>query len=316
MKSIPSVLHIGFSKCASTYIRALFRANAKVELVFKSGFFTPFLSQEMSFAEYQSLFVRDGAITIESDEHLTLPGIHPDLGVRTTNLEEFEAVADKVRAFLPNVRILMVIRNQASLIVSRYSEYLIGGGSLQFEEFASSLMGNEGGPNRYYQNYYFRLIQLLEQRFPKANLLVLVQEAMREHSDQMATRISQFVAMEDTNDLPKGLRSERRSLSHLGMKTLRNLNRYMVVRPSHGGTAPVTRVPLAIFTNVVRLVRAIDFHLLRHVSPASSKVLTELRRRSILRHFEEDNLSLQAYFGVDLQRFGYFADRDRVPDFQ
>jgi hypothetical protein len=113
-------------------------------MVFKSGFFTPFLRQDMTFSEYQSLF-RDehGIVNVESDEHLTLPGIHPHLGVRTTSLAQVEEVADLIRKHLPDVRILMVVRNQASLIAARYSEYLIRGGSLVFEEFVDHLAGRK-----------------------------------------------------------------------------------------------------------------------------------------------------------------------------
>src|SRR5688572_27408094 len=72
----PEVLHIGFSKCASTYLRALFRSQSRVHMVFKSGFFTPFLAKDMSFEQYQSLFRdEDGIVNVESDEHLTLPGV-------------------------------------------------------------------------------------------------------------------------------------------------------------------------------------------------------------------------------------------------
>jgi hypothetical protein len=124
----PQVLHIGFSKCASSYLRALFRAQPSIHMVFKSGFFTPLVSGAMTFAQYQSLFRNeDDILNVESDEHLTLPGVHPHLGVRSTTLREFEAVVDKIKEYTPDVKIMMVVRNQASLIVSRYSEFLIGG---------------------------------------------------------------------------------------------------------------------------------------------------------------------------------------------
>ena len=166
----PQVLHIGFSKCASTYLRALFRSQPRIHMVFKSGFFTPFLAKDMTFEQYQSMFRdEDGIVNVESDEHLTLPGVHPELGIRTTTLEQVEKVADSIRDHLPDVRILMVVRNQASLIVSRYSEYLITGGSLGFEDFADRLMGDGEGHNLHYQNHYSRIIDIFESRFPRGH---------------------------------------------------------------------------------------------------------------------------------------------------
>lgn len=305
-KPYPEILHIGFSKCASTYLRALFRAHPRIHLVFKSGFFTPFLAKDMTFATYQSFFTDDGRVNIESDEHLTLPGIHPDLGVRTTNLDQFAEVADKIRMFVPDAKLIMVIRNQASLIVSRYSEFLITGGSLAFESFASRLMGNGDGDNVHYQNYYFKIIRLLEERFPPENLLILLQEAMREDTAGTASVISTFLLLDDKLVLTKGLRSERRSLSFAGMELLRFLNSYLVLKPSVGGAPPTTRVPLYIYQNVVRLVRATDFYFLSRFSPGSSRVLRSKRRDEILAHFRSDNLKLQEYFGRSLHELGYF----------
>lgn len=302
----PQVLHIGFSKCASTYLRALFRAQPSIHMVFKSGYFTPFLAKDMTFAQYQSMFRdEDGVINVESDEHLTLPGIHPDLGVRSTNLEQFEQVADNISSHLPDVRILMVIRNQASLVVSRYSEYLITGGSLDFDRFADRLIDDGHGNNRHFQNYYARIIEILEKRFSRANVLVLLQESMRENPDRTLAVISEFVGLERVHELKKGLRSERRSLSVAGMRTLRFINRLLVKRSSVGGEPPETRVLLPAYQFVVKVVRAVDFYVLGHLSRSSSSLLTESRKKAILSHFRADNLRLQARFGVDARALGY-----------
>jgi len=305
----PQVLHIGFSKCASTYLRALFRAQPTIHMVFKSGFFTPFLSKEMDFTQYQSLF-RDesGVINVESDEHLTLPGIHPELGIRTTTLGQFEQVADKIRAHLPDVKLLMVIRNQASLIVSRYSEYLITGGSLEFDDFADRLMDDGHGRNLHFQNYYSRIIDILESRFPRVNLLVLLQEAMRENSVRSVTVISDCLALDDFHEMKKGLRSERRSLSVAGMRILRPLNRLLVARSSVGGEPPTTRIPSSAYQFVVKVVRAIDFYFLGRFSHNSSSLLTAARRRAILSHFKADNMRLQERLGLNLRALGYLDD--------
>jgi hypothetical protein len=307
-KNGPDVLHIGFSKCASTYLRALFRAHPGVHLVFKSGFFVPFLAGRMTFADYQALFPGSaGRVHVESDEHLTLPGFHPELGVRTTNLAEFAQVADKIREYLPTVRIIMVIRNQASLIVSRYSEYLIGGGSLGFPEFTSKLMGNQDAGNAHYQNYYSSIIRILEDRFPKPHVLVLMQETMREDEARTVRLISDFIGLSETLTPERGLRAERRSLSRGGMALLRWLNRRMVKRPSMASAPPETHVPIYVYRNVVRLVRALDYLVLGRLSPGPSSLLSEARRNAILRHFHDDNLRLQDYFGRDLGRLGYFG---------
>jgi hypothetical protein len=64
-------------------------------------------------------------------------------------------------------------------------------------------------------------------------------------------------------------------------------------------------VPLFVFRNVVRAVRACDYYALARISPKSSAVMTADRSRRILAHFREDNLRLQEYFGRDLAALGY-----------
>jgi hypothetical protein len=305
----PQVLHIGFSKCASTYLRAVFRSQPKVHLVFKSGFFTPFLAKDMTFLQYQSLF-RDehDIVNVESDEHLTLPGIHPELGVRSTTLEQVEAVADAIKAHLPDVRILMVIRNQAALMTSRYSEYLITGGSLAFEEFAEYMMGGKDGRNLHYQNHYSRIIDILESRFPRQNILVLLQENMRRNPDRTRSAIARLLALDNLQEARKGLKSERRSLSLAGMCILRTVNRFVVARSSVGSQPPETRVPLSFYHLVVKAVRGFDFYFLAHFSRGPEALLTETRRRNILDHFREDNLRLGDRLDVNLAGLGYLPD--------
>ena len=264
----PQVLHIGFSKCASTYLRALFRSQPRIHMVFKSGFFTPFLEKEMTFEQYQSMFRdEDGIVNVESDEHLTLPGVHPELGIRTTTLEQVEKVADSIRDQLPDVRILMVVRNQASLIVSRYSEYLITGGSLRFEDFADRLIGDGEGRNLHYQNHYSRIIDIFESRFPRGHLLVLLQEAMRRSPDRTRSAIADLLALDGLQEAKMGLKSERRSLSLAAMRILRGINHMLVARSSVGSQPPTTRVPLSLYQFVVKAVRGIDFYVLARFSP-------------------------------------------------
>lgn len=302
----PQYLHIGFSKCASTYLRAVFRAHPKIHLVFKSGFFAPVLARGMTFDAYQALFTDEpGKVNVESDEHLTLPGVHPELGVRTTSLVEFEKVADRIKEILPDVRIIMVIRNQASLIAARYSEFLIQGGSLDFEQFASTLSGEKAGTNEHFQNYYREIIAILEARFPRDNLLILMQEFMREDTRRATAAIAAFMALGDELAPASGLRSERKSLSLAGMSLLRKVNGCLVRCPSVAGAPPTTKLPVLFYENMVRIIRALDFYVLRYFANGSSQVMSTSRRKAIQRQFRNDNLMLQEYFGCDLVKLGY-----------
>jgi hypothetical protein len=306
MRKNPQVIHIGFSKCASTYLRALFRGHPRVHLAFKTGYFTPFLAGTLTFKQYQAFFNDDpGVVNVESDEHLTLPGIHPVLGVRTTNLGELAQVADKIREALPDVRLILVVRNQASLLASRYSEFLIRGGSLSFDDFADALLGRTSGVNDHFQNFYFQIVRLLEQRFSREQLLVLLQEEMREDTASTIDRISRFCGLDTPLAMQKGMLSERRSLSVAGMRLLASINRVLVRQSCIGDAPPRTRIPLVAYLTVVNTVRALDYYLLRHMSADAKSLLTKERVREIQEAFASDNLDFQEHLAKDLARMGY-----------
>src|SRR4026209_1055540 len=147
---------------------------------------------------------------------------------------------------------------------------------------------------------------MLEARFPQENLLVLLQEGMREDARRTAARISRFMSLPDDLELREGLRSERRSLSRVGIKLLSGFNAALVRRPSFGGEPPTLRVPLPLFRNVVKAVRALDYDALARVSPDAASLLTPERSNRILIHFREDNLRLQSHLGRSLVELGYF----------
>jgi hypothetical protein len=168
-------------------------------------------------------------------------------------------------------------------------------------------MGGPDAGNAHYQNYYSSIIRILEDRFPRSSVLVLMQEAMRDDEARTVKLISDFIGLDETLTPERGLRAERRSLSRGGMALLRWLNRRMVRRPSMASAPPETRVPASAYRNVVRFVRALDYLALGRVSPGPSSLLTDAGRNAILRHFQDDNLRLQEYFGRDLRRLGYFG---------
>ena len=312
----PQVLHIGFSKCGSSYLRALFRGHPGINLVWKSGFFTPSLytsnpSRPTTLDQYRAMFdKREGLLTVESDEHLTMPSVHPRLGVRGTNIADFERLVGVIARLLPGAKIIMIIRNQPALLVSRYSEYLIAGGKLEFDEFVSQLMGYDGDGNCYFQNYYEMMIDVLARHFSSEQLLILAQEEMASDIAAMTANIARFLTLSDPFVAASGFLSERKSLSLGGMSVLRAVNRFLVRQSSFAGAPPLTRGPWFVYHNIIRAIRLFDHMVLGQVSGRSSSLLTKEVRRSLLEHFEPHNRLLKRHFNGDLVAMGYLATSD------
>lgn len=319
LQSIPDVLHIGFSKCGSSYLRSLFRALPSAKLVWKSGFFTPDLytpnkNRPTSLAEYQGMFARgDGILNVESDEHLAMPSVHPVLGIRATNLQEFERLVRSIATILPSVKIIMVFRNQPSLLVSRYSEYLIAGGTLEFNDFMSTLIGKNDAKNDFFQNFYRQMIEILERNFSKNQLLIIAQEEMATDMAMIGLRIVNFLGIRHPVSIKPNFLSERKSLSVGGMQVLRIINKLLVSNPSFAGAPPCTKCPTLIYRNMVRGIRILDLLLLKRLSQPASSIMSEENRLYLLSHFREDNLRLKDVVKLDLAAMGYIVESNVRP---
>ncbi|MCX6832731.1 MAG: hypothetical protein NT028_11495, partial [candidate division Zixibacteria bacterium] len=211
----------------------------------------------------------------------------------------------RIAALIPKAKILLVVRNQPSLLLSRYSEYLLAGGKSDFDKFVFALMGESGEGNRYFQNFYFEIIQILRSAYPDAQLHVIAQEQLLRHTAETERELFKFLALGDPIVIKKGFLSVRKSLSYSGMLLLRHVNRWLIQTPSIAGSPPKGRVPLFVYRNLVRVLRALDHIVLAQFSRGASVLLTAERRNSLLQCFRSDNLKLQQYLAVDLSKFGY-----------
>jgi hypothetical protein len=89
--SRPDALHVGFSKCASTFLQNFFQGHPGIFLVNQSHFFAPFETGNYDRGEkgYLDLFsdAQPDQVKLESDEHICLPLFHPVLAAAATTLE-------------------------------------------------------------------------------------------------------------------------------------------------------------------------------------------------------------------------------------
>ena len=134
----PDVFHIGYSKAASTWLQEYLRLHDEIFLLFKSNFFLKDVYTENSISDYQKLFPVSSSykLTIESDEHIVLPIVEPQLKISATNYDSVKERALKIHKLMPHIKIILIIRNQTDIILSRYIQYIKGGGSISFSKFS------------------------------------------------------------------------------------------------------------------------------------------------------------------------------------
>ena len=310
-ESGPEVLHIGFSKCASTYLQAFFDDHPSIFLVNQSHFFAPFDFSDFhkGAASYKSLF--DGAaqnqVRLESDEHIILPLFHPVLRSAATTMDSVHEVIDRINSVSPDVKIVMVIRNHASLIVSRYSEYILGGGKKTFAEFVEEYLRCSVDGRNYFENNYDAIAEALETHFSADRVLLLLQEDLARDEPAFMRRLCEFLGVEPFKARRRGVFSRRVGLSRLGLGVVQRFNRMFVTEQEMSSKRARTRIiPYLPYKVILRLMRMADYYLPSVIKGDKNQVLTAEIDDELRAHFAADNAALGRRLGRDLQALGYY----------
>lgn len=306
----PDVLHIGFSKCASTFLQAFFEEHPGIFLVNQSHYLAPFDFSEYPERrdDYFALF-REAApnqVRLESDEHIVLPLFHPVLEAAATTLDSVVEVSARIKSIQPDCRIIMVIRNQTDLIVSRYSEYVICGGKLSFSDFVGEFLCSSRDGLNYYQNCYAAITRVFRDDFGEDNVLVLLQEELARDEPAVIRTLSEFLGVEALRPSRRGLVARRVGLSRLGIGFLRTFNRVFVKRPKRSFHEAQVRMPFLLYKVLQRSIRMLDYYLPKALKGDKNSILDEATARRIRDTFAEDNRRLADLLGRDLAALGYY----------
>lgn len=308
MKNLPDALHIGFSKCGSTFLQAFFRQHPEIYLTHKLHFFSPFpFSKFDRGIEYYSEFFKDSGskIKIDSDEHIILPIYHPVLGSAATTKDVVIEICEKIKSTVPAVKIILVIRNHKSLLLSRYSEYLLGGGNASFELFVKENLCCSNDQKNYFQNYYFDIIKTLYHYFGKENVFVLMQEELLKNGNKAIESLCSFLNIKTIFPAVKKIRDKRVGLSLTGMRLMRMLNILIVKKPELFDVKAKTILPYWIYKFFLRIIRLIDYYLPKFLKGSRNKLLTPELIKQIVSTFEKDNQELSALLNKNISQLGY-----------
>ena len=305
----PDVLHVGFSKCASTFLQSYFEEHEQVFLVNQSHYFAPFsLSVFPNESEqYLERFsaATDDQVRLESDEHIILPLFHPVLGAAATTMESTREVVRRIQSIQPDARIVIVIRNQVSLIVSRYSEYILCGGTHTFKAFVDEFLCCSIDQQNYFQNYYAQIYQVLCREFSPDNVLLLLQEDLARSEPETIAKLSTFLQVQAIVPAKKGFIARRIGLSRLGISVMRTINQLLVVRPKQSYHEAITRGPHFVYKSLQRGLRVIDYILPAWLKGDKNSVIDQASVERIRQEFREDNDELAGILKRDLVELGY-----------
>ncbi|PKA42024.1 sulfotransferase (plasmid) [Rhizobium sullae] len=209
-------------------------------------------------------------------------------------------IADRLVHTFPSARILIVVREQVSLIRSIYSQYITDGGNLSLDRFLETPEPQLGRmPGFRLEVYEFdRLIRHYQELFGR--VLVLPFEMMVRDLEGFVGQITQFMEMPPPAVIAKVLTNSRRPVT---MQVIQRFaNRLMSNNElSRGGIVQIPR-----FARRFGLLQPV----FEHLTPQS---FDERLYRNIDRkirafvggHYRHSNRRVIALTGLDLEEFGY-----------
>ena len=178
------LLHVGFGKAGSTYLRRWFEGHP--QLTYGEGLIAGYrdvyeIAREAAAPPARILF------RVTSSESFTAP--HRDSGRRVYRLEDplhpavgQEQACSMLASLFPNAHVLIVTRGFRSMILSSYSQYVRSGADVSFEEFLDSPMLEHAWD-------YDRVLTLYQRAFGEEKVVAIPYELLRDDADRFVRTI-------------------------------------------------------------------------------------------------------------------------------
>ncbi|NET58051.1 MAG: sulfotransferase [Symploca sp. SIO2E6] len=306
MKYPQPLIHIGLPKTASTWLQQVIFNNEEL------GFLAPWGSQ--SGEAIEQFVITDGFhFSAESAFKVFEPGLqeaakrsmvplisHESLaGNQIKGAYYGKEVADRIHAVFPEARILLLIREQKSMVLSSYREHIKMGGITTLEKFIGAGPKKPGfGPLcRLAYLEYDLLIAYYQKLFGVDNILVLPFELLKEKQQLLSQKILSFAGLDGTPEY----RNESKNVGFRGptIEFKRRLN-FFYKSGNFGGS----QIPLAW-----RIVQKLSVTFDKLVPPSIHKrtedKLKQFIADTIGDSFRESNQKTSQLIGMNLADFGY-----------
>lgn len=301
------LIHIGYHKTGTTLLqRRLFR-SAKAGYLFAGGV-----------EELQPVFVEVNAFDFRPDkarilfapkfEQAKRRGMVPVLsferlsGAPHQGGYDSQQVADRLADTFPEARVLIVIREQRSMILSLYKTYVRMGGSASLEDYLNPLEGSELRTTLFRYDYleYDKLIGYYQQLFGEENILALPYELLRRNPARFLKRVEKFSGAHSMSGVE--LPEVNVSPAPLPLMVKRHVNKWLVQGPLNA--SPV--LPLRVKNrDLLKPFNRISRSLPRKLQLAGEGRWQRLIATSISGKYESSNAVTSALAKTDLQKFGY-----------
>ena len=209
-------------------------------------------------------------------------------------------IADRLHQVFPNALILIVLREQSSMILSSYRQYLKVGGACSLTDYLSK--GDGIRPSFSPAHFcYHRLIGHYQELFGRANTLALPYELLRRDPPQFIAKIARFTGAKIPADLPFG--ADHNTSGGIFTETKMRWLNIFACRNSLNGFSPLApeRVRAPLFNTKRRLDRIVP----KSLEEACKQRLSALIDGLTEGYYNESNRFTSDAISVDLSQYGY-----------
>jgi Sulfotransferase family len=221
-----------------------------------------------------------------------------------------QELADRLAAVFPDARVLIVIREQRSMIVSAYKQYVPAGGVCTIEHFLAADPESRRVPRFDFGHFaYDRLIRYYHSLFGRESVLVLPYEQLVRDGRGFVGTIGEFAGRaipdEVLDALPYGKRSNR-AQSAFAVELSRPLNLF-------GGRSDLNPEPILqskLLFSLAKQIRRLDPSTVPVLRERAARSEAELRRvveEAVGDRYVESNRATAELSGIDLAAQGWMV---------
>lgn len=297
------LLHIGYHKTGSTFLQKRVFPEPGFALVARAKVLKP------AFVEGDP-FGFDARIALEifrpGIEKAQKEGLVPVLSAERLSGNphsggyDSKQIAERLVATFPEARVLLVIREQAQMLVSAYKQYIKRGGPGTIKQYAKPPSEEPRVPLFNFRFFeYHRLISYYQSLFGAENVQVLPYELLKASPRAFLERIGAFA---ETNVSSSDSEPVKVSPSALSLSLKRQANRWVV--RSDLNPAPLFGIDGANRA-LLRLCYKADARMPAGLSVRGERQLRDLAEELVDGRYAKSNATTARLTGLDLEVFGY-----------
>lgn len=306
------LIHVGLHKCGSTWLQKNMFDNREIGFISPWGSMssvavTEFVAIDpLLFNAHDTRTRLDASSAVQPDnEHQTLVMSHEALSSRPHHGAFYAPlVASRLRDVFPHAKVLLIFREQSSLIHSLYGEHLRNGGRLSLLEFIGTGSEPPGFTSLCQPSFFLfdRLLNMYHNVFGAENVLALPLEMLPRNPDEFVRRICDFGGVK-FKPLPteKKVNTAWGPITYEILRWSNSIVRGNQLRPKTG----------SIFTARRMLLEGFD-----RATPQRLQLKAKRRQRELINNridgfYYESNARLVDMVNIDLLEYGYAFSKNR-----